>query len=496
MIPDSAFTRGAIYTSAVVQTAVAPFAFFYYVYFIATEHKLFTTYPSIDTFIHYWLGCELMFFIFFQVTRSRMQRLLPSVAPSAKERSDLYSVCLANIDQAETWLPEWFMLSTDSTRHPKFEEVARDNVAEWLSWAFFALPLEDVFQDQTATEELNYMIDNFEQEFHVQFDIGYNEDLIAYRINLDPVHAYHRPLAFYTIIQFLTTLFGFALQFIWGMKKYGPESRSTIWNLMDPQQSYELPLPTEDGPERVSYWFRDGDRTKKPIVFIHGIGAGLMCYLTFIAKLMAIDAPIFCIELPFVSMHCIEDVPTMQETIRDLQNMLHRHEFDDAVFVSHSLGTAVTSWVVKYMSKNVAGVIFLDPICFMLHYKDVCANFVYRTPKTAAQGLVKYFASTELYISYYISRHFHWFQNALYVAPTVPHHNHAYTSSVKMPKNTKVFLSENDNIVDSARVDSYLNHHGIESIVMKDLDHASFLFKPFWQKEILDTIQQYVNQKA
>lgn len=65
-----------------------------------------------------------------------------------------------------------------------------------------------------------------------------------------------------------------------------------------------------------------------------------------------------------------------------------------------------------------------------------------------------------------------------------------------MPKNTKVFLSENDNIVDSARVDSYLNHHGIESIVMKDLDHASFLFKPFWQKEILDTIQQYINQKA
>lgn len=218
------------------------------------------------------------------------------------------------------------------------------------------------------------MIDNFEQEFSVQFDIGYNEDLIAYRINLDPVHAYHRPLVFYTIIQFLTTLFGFTLQFVWGMKKFGPESRSNIWNVMDPQQSYEYPLKTtaeEEGPERVSYWFREGDRTKKPIVFIHGIGAGLMCYVTFIAKLMAIDAPIFCIELPFVSMHCVEDVPTMQETVRDLQNMLQRHQFEDAVFVSHSLGTAVTSWVVKYMSKNVAGVIFLDPVCFMLHYKDV-----------------------------------------------------------------------------------------------------------------------------
>lgn len=101
-----------------------------------------------------------------------------------------------------------------------------------------------------------------------------------------------------------------------------------------------------------------------------------------------------------------------------------------------------------------------------------------------------------MYISYYISRHFHWFQTALYVAPTVPHHNHSYTSSVKMPENTKVFLSEKDNIIDSTRVDTYLNHHGVDTVVMKGLDHASFLFFPSWQKEILATINQFVNQMA
>lgn len=126
-----------------------------------------------------------------------------------------------------------------------------------------------------------------------------------------------------------------------------------------------------------------------------------------------------------------------------------------------------------------------------------CSNFVYRTPKTAAQGLVKYFASTELYISYYISRHFHWFQTALYVAPNnVPHHTHAYTSSIVMPKNTKVFLSEKDNIIDSMRVDTYLNHHGVDSTIMKGLDHASFLFYPSWQNEILEAIRQFSEAKA
>ncbi|KAF1803958.1 hypothetical protein FB192DRAFT_1277427 [Mucor lusitanicus] len=347
-----------------------------------------------------------------------MQRILPSVAPNAKERSDLYSVCLANIDDAETWLPDWFTLSHDPASHPRFEDIGRDNVAEWLSWAFFSLPLEQVLQDDISTEELNFMIDRFEQEFHIQFDHGYNEDIVAYRINLDPVHAYHRPLAFYTLIMFLTALFGFVCQFFWGMKKFGPETRSTIWNLMDSQLYEET-----DGsaPQKVSYWFRDGDRTKKPIVFIHGIGAGLMCYISFVHKLLTLDAPIFCIELPFVSMHCVEDVPTMQETIRDLQNMLHRHDFDDAVFVAHSLGTAVTSWVVKYMPQSVAGV---------------------------------------------------------------------------MPDNTKVFLSEKDNIIDSNRVDTYLSHHGVDATVMKGLDHASFLFYPSWQNEMLASINNFICQKA
>ncbi|RCI05014.1 hypothetical protein CU098_002131, partial [Rhizopus stolonifer] len=376
MIPDSVITRGTIYLAAAIQSIIAPLAFVYYVYYIAAEQRLFSLHQSLDTFIHYWLGCELMFYIYFQIARNRMQRLLPHVAPTTQERSDLYTLCLANIDEAESWLPGWFALADHPNQHPAFKDVYRENVAE-------CLPLEHIVVDQALTKELNYMINRFEGEFHTQFNEGYNENVIAYRVSFDPVLAYHRPLVFYLSVLFLTTIFGIVCQSIWGMKKFGPENRSTIWNLMDPQQtSY---TSAQAGPEKVSYWFREGGRDKKPIVFIHGIGGGLMCYLSFLQKLMALDAPIFFIELPFVSMHCVEEVPTMQETVRDLQQMLSRHEFSDAVFVSHSLGTAVSSWAIKYMPKNVAGLVFIDPVCFMLHYKDVCTNFVYRTPKTASQ---------------------------------------------------------------------------------------------------------------
>ncbi len=123
-------------------------------------------------------------------------------------------------------------------------------------------------ENESTMEELDYMISRFEDEFHIQFSEGYNENIIAYRISFDPVLAYHRPLAFYISILFLTTLFGLICQFIWRMKKFGPENRSTIWNLMDPQQAPYTSNQT--GPEKVSYWFRDGNREKKPIVFIHG----------------------------------------------------------------------------------------------------------------------------------------------------------------------------------------------------------------------------------
>ena len=98
MIPDSLIARTLIYAVALLQTAVAPFAFVYFVYYLAKDRLLFQLHPTLDAWLHYWLGSELIFYIFFQITRNRMQRQLSSVAPSVKERRELYVQCLANID--------------------------------------------------------------------------------------------------------------------------------------------------------------------------------------------------------------------------------------------------------------------------------------------------------------------------------------------------------------------------------------------------------------
>ncbi|KAF7728214.1 hypothetical protein EC973_006495 [Apophysomyces ossiformis] len=490
MIPDSYLARQIIYTAAVLQTAIAPLAFVYYVYYIATEIPLFTLHPTIDHYLHYWLGTELIFYVFFQITRNRMQRTPARIAPEPKERRDLFMNCVANVDDIHSWLPGWFMKGNNPSQPPDFEEICRENAAEWqvsfcpFSWAFFTLPLEDVLDDPEKKETLDYYITTLEKIYNIQFKPGYNDDLVSFRVNLDPVVAYHRPLAFYTMITIMTYLYNLCLQ-VWGMRKYGPEARSFMpWNVMEPIQ------PLYEGSQRISYWFRDGNRNKKPVVFVHGVGAGLMCYAKFVFSLLSLDAPIFCVELPFVAMRCVEDVPTMPEIARDFELMLQYHHFHDAVFVAHSLGTAVTAFALKSIPKSIAGVVLLDPICFMLHYKDICTNFVYRIPRTASQYIVKYFGSTELYISHFISRHFYWFQVALYVTP-VSSHKHIGPVTTPLPRATKVFLSEHDNIVDSYRADAYLKRCGINSVLMEGLDHASFLFHPEWERKIIDTINEY-----
>ncbi|CAO3590079.1 unnamed protein product [Absidia cylindrospora] len=250
MIPDHTLSRFAVYLLALCQTALAPCAFVYFLYYIyvsQTTSLLLTgdcDYYLLPTTIHYWLATEMMFYIFFQITRNRMQQTGPTINTlTRKERRALVSNCIANVKHVEDWLPGWFTKENHdhSSVTPVFEEIHRENVIEWLSWAFFTAPLEDVLQHPELLKEVEWMTSEIESTFHVQFPLGYNEYLQSRRLNLDPVNAYHRPLVFYIGIQLMTLFYGtVVLQFGYGMKKYGPEAvhSNLLWN---PVESSSFP---------------------------------------------------------------------------------------------------------------------------------------------------------------------------------------------------------------------------------------------------------------
>lgn len=61
--------------------------------------------------------------------------------------------------------------------------------------------------------------------------------------------------------------------------------------------------------------------------------------------------------------------------------MLTSQGYNHAIFVAHSFGTAVASWLATFAPKRIGGLVMVDPICFLLNYHHVAFNMLHRVPK-------------------------------------------------------------------------------------------------------------------
>ncbi|CEG71114.1 hypothetical protein RMATCC62417_06899 [Rhizopus microsporus] len=322
------------------------------------------------------------------------------------------------------------------------------------------------------------MIRTIEDYFHIKVQEGYNPDLRCVRLDLDPVQTIHRPLIVYLAIYICTYFFNLIfLQTLWG---FTLTTDQNMWGgtfaLLDGVWNH-----TEKRSRHISYWSRLRKNDKVPIVFIHGLGAGLMCYAEFLHQLLlAEDRSIFLIELPYVAMRLVDHVPNAVEAVEGIKEMLHSSGYHQAVFVSHSMGTGISSWVSKYASDLIAGSVMIDPICFLLHHHHVAFNFMHKLPQGWMDYLLRYVVARELYISHFISRHIKWYE--------MIHFGHQL-------KNTSIFLSERDRIIGSLLVHSFLSSKTPDVHIMPTLEHAQFLVNSKWKSLILEHIHK-ISRKA
>lgn len=271
-------------------------------------------------------------------------------------------------------------------------------------------------QTQAWAEEIEWMLSSAEAWFSLEFPPGLNADLQCIRLSLDPVQAYHRPLILYIGIYVLTAVFNTVLlQWTWGFQHNDCSSAGIVWggvlshvhdaveyikaSLLLPSANFsssssnsnntKSPSFTTASPHRISYYYKNttannnNSSATTPLVFLHGIGAGLVCYAEFIHQLSRqLNRPIFLVELPYVAMHMVDDVPSATETVSEITAMLDTFGYTKAVYISHSLGTGVSSWIMNMAPHTVAGLVMIDPICFLLHYHNVAFNFVHRIPST------------------------------------------------------------------------------------------------------------------
>lgn len=275
-------------------------------------------------------------------------------------------------------------------------QIKHDNVANWCGWAFFGKNSNDLNEEETAQNK--EIVEYIEDALQWKFPEGCNQEIMSARLTLDPVFATQRPFFFYAtiwLVNSITHIILYALGF---------------------RKRTEFNSPGNSVYSRKACSGENDPSTKKPIVFVHGIGIGYAHYLSVVAT-MPSNVDVYLIEWPHVAMQMASKAPTIEATVDTFIRMLDVDQHDSACFVAHSLGSTAVSWMLHHPEgiRRVASTVLLDPVTFLLCDPKVATNFVYKDPTNTIDFLMHFFVSRELFIANALSRHFNWSHNIVFV---------------------------------------------------------------------------------
>lgn len=283
-----------------------------------------------------------------------------------------------------------------------------------------------------------------------------------HHLPVDPVPALHRPLFTYMLSSLLDhssdvfiRICGFRRVSVGTLRFWVREGRN---------------------PPSVDPWGKPPPQ-EPPLVFVHGVGLGLVTYLPFLRVLFAQSTyrTVLLLELPHVSMKLsITSFPPIQ-TIADLtEKAMQQLHLPAAQWVCHSLGTFVFAGINRLKPHLIDSCVLVDPVCFLLWEATTMNNFCYCIPTTPLQIVQQYHVCRELLISWYFQRHF-YFSDAVLLREDVP-------------TRALVVISEDDNIYDTQRVRTYLREGNVEVKLFPGTQHGAWLMSSKQTEQLLHAI--------
>eukprot|EP00435_Cladocopium_sp_Y103_P017222 s4593_g4.t1 len=351
---------------------------------------------------------EASFLVWLHRLRSRLNVVKPVVQRLQPAKAlDIFQRTLIQVDQCakwSEWLEGWF-------KKTPMSKIKRGNVQEFFAWAFYSKYLSEL--DAAEKHELEEMIKEWECErrYGWSFHEGYTSGVEPMRINFDPIQAWYHPLWYYD---------AWLLKMLCVAVETSVLHAAILGLRLATRSAMQLMGFTRCKTGQLSYYHRPPpaypgllvERGKpvppsqdSPVVLIHGLGVGITPYLRFI-RMLGRSRECFVIELPEVSQACCE-----LEMADALHEMLKAHGHDKAVFLAHSYGTFVMSWVLQHI---VARTVLLDPVALLLAQPDVAYNFLYRHPDNPMLKIVANFVRWELFSAHVLMRHFYWHHNVLW----------------------------------------------------------------------------------
>ena len=374
--------------------------------------------------------------------------------PISRDLLELWTKCLTESpDGPEDFIVGWFYDAPLAT-------LAREDIENWLAWGCFSATWESLVPESRS--EVMVVLDLIEELLDHRFPLREKEQapVPCMRFSIEPFEWTHKPLAYYVVCQGLLGGLGKL-----SLLNEGFTRHST--GVFD----YWLSMPaTEEARQRT------------PIVFVHGIGVGLVMYLSFVKALMKLDCPIVCLELPFISNSIETLVPSISEQVSSVDAICNRWGFEKAVFVGHSYGSLILSWMALHLPTRVAGLAFVDPVVMMLNLKKILFSFLYSND---GGGRISDLIGTEIHVNNALRRNFWWYRNILWASDL---------QRQRLP--ALICLSELDTIVPSDAVRRHIEQHAekmgeenvVDSYVMQGAFHGDMLFNP----KIMDALSERI----
>lgn len=475
------------------------------------------------------LLAEALFYVLLYRPQLRRAATTEAAYPKAlikAERQALFRQCVAHAHDPALYLRGWFL-------NAPLDDIRRDNVREFLLWAFFETHEEAAAAAHAA--ELDGYVATLEDRIGRRFAPG-RGTARSLRLTLEPVTTAYRSLAWYMVIALVD---GATHAFLraHGFRFYGRSSAAEVRATFPPRPQellsrYKSPAPA------LGYWYygpagqqkqqqqqqqqesakprtrasaaaRQDQGQQLPVVFFHGIGVGLLTYLRFLFDLVkaanarsAQDGPgirIIAVEMLPVSFRLTSPPLDKRAFLAAFASILDAHGWSDFAIVSHSYGSVPTTHVLTAdgehaaLRRRVAAATLVDPVTIMLQLPHVAYNFTRRRPRTAAEWQLWYFASTDVGVATVLGRHFHWRQNIIWKEDLLRRPGGGGHRRIT------VSLAAKDIIVNAPAVAEYLQEPeddaadgGQESRVgvlwFPELDHAQVFDTPSDYNKIIECI--------
>lgn len=370
---------------------------------------------------------------------------------------------LRDILDIDEFLQGWFCGN-------KASDIRKGNMIEFIAYGFYCKKMEALTEEEH--EQIEEFLVNTAKCWNISFKEGYDPQVRFMGHTLEPVKAFHKPLVFHLIFEVLA-LVSHLILYAWGFQKIQPEnSKSAI------------------------KWVRHGSKKKDgtletPVVFLHGVGFGVLPYLHFIHAIIRksmTDRIIILVEMPHVALRLCPEAPDLSDLADDICKCVKEWS-PTACFIGHSYGTFVVSKILHKYPSMVEKVVLLDPVSLMTCHPTLLKNFVYRSfggfPSSVQHLMefVQFLCSRDLTLTQTFCRKFNGMEAQIWPQD--------------LPDETLIVLSGKDHLIPSELVKQQFSQSrtSIKVLCNELHPHGGFLFDMKSMNVVVDHVLRLLSHQ-